>query len=51
MVVSATADGASVNTRKYNGIFTQLKRERPWLLTTHCANQRLELAVKSALDI
>ena len=50
-LVSSTADGASVNTGKYNGVLTQLKRNRPWLLTIHCANHRIELAVKSAFDI
>jgi hypothetical protein len=50
-LVSFTADGASVNTGKYNGVLTQLKRNRPWLLTIHCANHRIELAVKSAFDI
>ena len=50
-LVSSTADGASVNTGKYNGVLTQLKRNRPWLLTIHCANHRVELAVKSAFYI
>ena len=50
-VISATADGASVNMGKYTGVLTQLKSDRPWLLMIHCANHRVELAVKSAFDI
>ena len=50
-LVSCTADGASVNMGKYSGVLTQMKNERPWLLTIHCANHRIELAVKSAFDI
>lgn len=50
-LVSCTADGASVNTGKYRGVLTQLKSNRPWLLTIHCANHRIELAVKSSLSI
>ncbi len=50
-VVSATSDGASVNMGKYNGVLTQLERDRPWLLKIHCVNHRIELAVKSAFDI
>ena len=38
VVVSATADGACVNTGKYNGVLTQLKCEQPLLLTIQCAN-------------
>ncbi len=36
---------------KYSGVLTQMKNQRPWLLTIHCANHRVELAVKSAFDI
>ena len=50
-LISYTADGASVNTGKYNGVLTQLKRNRPWLLTIHCANHRIELSVKAAFNI
>jgi hypothetical protein len=50
MLVSATTDGASVNTGAYNGILTQLSQTRGWLLTVHCANHRIELAFKSALQ-
>ena len=49
--MGATADGASVNTGKYRGFLTQLKNERPWLITIHCVNHRIELAVKEAMNI
>ena len=32
-VVSATADGANVNFGVVNGVLTQLKAEREWLVT------------------
>ena len=50
-IVSCTADGASVNFGQHTGVLTQIKRDRPWLLTIHCVNHRVELAVKSAFDI
>ena len=49
-LVAATADGASVNMSKYNGVLTQMKTERPWLVTNHCVSHRLELAMKTALQ-
>ena len=49
-LVGATADGASVNTGKHRGVLTQLKNERPWLITIHCVNNRIELAVKEAMN-
>lgn len=48
-MISSTADGASVNFGKYRGVLTQLKSTRRWLLTIHCVNHRVELAVKGAL--
>eukprot|EP00112_Aurelia_sp_Birch-Aquarium-sp1_P000486 Seg10468.1 transcript_id=Seg10468.1/GoldUCD/mRNA.D3Y31 product="Zinc finger protein 862" protein_id=Seg10468.1/GoldUCD/D3Y31 len=48
-VVSATADGANVNMGVYSGVLTQMKREREWLVTIHCVNHRLELALKDAV--
>ncbi|CAB4029586.1 Hypothetical predicted protein, partial [Paramuricea clavata] len=39
------------STGRYNGVLTQLKRNRPWLLTIYCANHRIELAVKAAFNI
>ncbi|KAK6191133.1 hypothetical protein SNE40_002874 [Patella caerulea] len=47
--ISITADGASVNTGKYNGIFTQFTKDRPWLLSIHCVANRAELAAKRCL--
>ncbi|XP_038063160.1 zinc finger protein 862-like [Patiria miniata] len=49
-LVSATADGASVNTGIYNGLLVRFqKAERPWLVSIHCVSHRLELAVKDTL--
>ena len=48
-MVSATTDGASVNTGIYNGVLKQLSLNRDWLLMIHCANHRVELAFKSAI--
>ncbi len=50
-MVAATADGASVNFGIYQGVLTQLKSTRPWLLTIHCVNHRVELAVKDAMKV
>lgn len=50
LMVSATSDGASVNTGKYNGLLVQLERSsRPWLVKIHCVSHRLELALKDSL--
>ena len=49
-VVSATADGSSVNTGKYSGVLTQLAQNRDWLLPIHCCNHRIELAFKAAIN-
>ena len=49
-VVSATADGASVNTGIYSGVLTQLTETRPWMLSIHCSNHRIELAFKAAVS-
>ena len=48
-LISATADGASVNFGMYNGLISKLKETRPWLLSVHCANHRVELAIKDAI--
>ncbi|ELT90404.1 hypothetical protein CAPTEDRAFT_202281 [Capitella teleta] len=49
-LVSATADGASVNFGKHNGVLTQLTEEgRPWLLKIHCICHRVELTFKDTL--
>ena len=44
-LISVCCDGASINMGKHNGVATQLKRLRPWLLVIHCINHRLELAI------
>ena len=49
-LIGATSDGASVNTGKYSGVLTRLKEERPWLITIHCANHRIELAAKDSMN-
>ena len=49
-VVSATADGASVNLGQHSGVLEQLKEDRPWMLKIHCINQRVELSVKSTFS-
>ena len=49
-MVSATADGASVNTGVYNGLLVRLlKDDRPWPVMIHCISHRVELAVKDTL--
>jgi hypothetical protein len=47
-LVSATADGASVNFGISNGVLTQLQKSRKWLLKIHCINHRIELAIKDS---
>ena len=49
LLVSHCADGASINTGRYNGACTQLRNDgREWLLIIHCSNHRLELAIADA---
>ena len=47
-LVSCTADGASVNMGHISGLLTRLGHDRDWMLKIHCANHRIELAVKAA---
>ena len=35
-----------MNLEIQSGALTMMKENRPWLITTHCANYRLELALK-----
>ena len=44
-VLSATADGASVNFEQCSGVLSQLKEDRPWMLKMRCINRRVELSV------
>ena len=48
-LVSATADGASVNFGRYSGLLTQLKESRAWLINIHCVAHRAELSLKDYL--
>jgi hypothetical protein len=48
-MVATTLDGASVNFGHYREVATQMKTERPWLITMHCALHRLELALGDSL--
>ena len=48
-LIAATSDGASVNMGKYSGVLTRLKEERPWIITIHCTNHRIELAAKDSM--
>ncbi|XP_065662451.1 zinc finger protein 862-like [Hydra vulgaris] len=48
-LVSATADGTCVNFGIYNGVLTQLNKDKMWLIKIHCVNHRIELAIKDAV--
>ena len=47
-MVGFGADGASVNMGRKKGVAARLRVDKPWLVTVHCFNHRLELAVKDA---
>ena len=49
-LVSATSDWPNVNLGVYNGILTQFAHEQPWLVTVHCVNHQLELAMKDTIS-
>lgn len=50
LMVSATADGASVNTGAYHGLLVRLENaQRPWLLKIACISHRVELGIKDGL--
>ena len=44
-----TSDGASVVTGVNRGVATKLKEKYPQIITWHCLNHRLELAVGDAI--
>ena len=46
-LVSYSTECANVNTRIF-GLLTRIGHDRDWLLKIHCANHRIELAVKAA---
>ena len=48
-VVTCTSDGASVNFGKKTGLMKRMADERARLVKIHCANHRVELAVKEAI--
>lgn len=48
ILIGFMADGASVNLGQLRGLATFLKQDIPWLLSIHCLNHRLELAVKDS---
>ena len=48
-LVSMTSDGASVNFGKKTGLMTRMSENRVWLIKIHCANHRIELAMKDAI--
>ena len=47
-MVGFGADGASVNMGRKKGAAARLRVDKPWLVTVHWFNHRLELAVKDA---
>ena len=47
--VTCTSDSASVNFGKKTGLMKRMADERAWLVKIHCANHRVELAVKEAI--
>ena len=49
-LISATADGASVNFGELTGFLARIAAEIPWLVKSHCANHRVELAFKDVFE-
>lgn len=49
-IIGCTSDGASVNFGRKSGLMTRMASTRPWLIKIHCANHRIELAVKDAVN-
>lgn len=47
-LTSFASDGPSVMLGKKNGVVTQLKRDNPAVVTMHCMNHRLQLAVSKS---
>ena len=47
--IGCTSDGASVNFGRKTGLMTRFAEHRGWLIKIHCANHRIELAVKDAV--
>ena len=49
LVVTCTSDGGIINFGKRTGLMKRMANERAWLVKIHCANHRVELAVKEAI--
>ena len=49
-LVSAPADGTSINFGAYNGLLTRIAATRLWMLKIHCSNHRTELAIKTVFE-
>ena len=49
-LIGMATDGASVMKGERNGVTTKMKRENPFLITTHCIAHRLALASGKAAD-
>ena len=49
-LVNATTDAANVNLGIYEGALTIMAEQRPWLVTIHCVNHHLQLAIKDAVS-
>ena len=47
-LVGLNVDGASVNMGKHEGLAAKFRELAPWLVTVHCFNHRVELAIKDA---
>ena len=48
-LVCCTSDCASVNFGAKTGLMTRLSVQRSWMVKIHCANHRIELAIKEAI--
>lgn len=48
-MVGFGADGASVNMGLMQGVAAKLRKDQPWILSVHCFNHHLELAVRNVL--
>jgi len=47
-LVGLNIEGASVNTGIHHGLAAKFHELAPWLVTVHCFNHRVELALKDA---
>ena len=49
VMVGFGTDGAAVNMGNKTGVATRLQKDGTWLVSVHCFNHRLELAVMDAI--